>query len=351
MTATESYDESDEEVYNEKHNKDNDKLRKWTDNNDKNEDYIEDYGQDYIEDYTEDDSEDYTKDESEDYTKDESEDYTEDDSEDYIEDYDKKENEIDESDQESMDDVDNFDFTKKTITRELICDLDTHGKVFLAALGGKPGKGNTVTGYKEIKSLKHHKNPGCSGEVNRYELELKIISDVGLVGKPNAGKSSFLRAVTRATPKIANYKFTTLFPNLGVAMYSDQYQMSIADIPGLIEGAHLNRGLGHEFLRHIERTKVLLLIVDVGDEYTDPVQDLKDVLEELKLYKKDLSVKPLLVLANKIDLPGAKERLTKLKNSTNLLIVPASCHTGQEMANVMFNLRKLVEENERKEQK
>lgn len=145
---------------------------------------------------------------------------------------------------------------------ETVCDLDQPGVTFLAAIGGKPGLGNRILAGKTTnfgrlrKHMPDNKGTGSPGTSQYYELELKTIADVGLVGYPNAGKSTLLSTLSRATPEIAPYPFTTLHPYVGIVEFPDTYRLSVADIPGLIEGAHRNVGLGHDFLRHIERTKV-----------------------------------------------------------------------------------------------
>ncbi|RHX99907.1 hypothetical protein DYB25_009038, partial [Aphanomyces astaci] len=165
------------------------------------------------------------------------------------------------------------------------------------------------------------KNTGLLGTSNYLELELKTIADVGLVGYPNAGKSTLLRALSKATPEVAPYPFTTLHPNVGVVEFPDTYRYSVADLPGLIEGAHRNVGLGHSFLRHIERTKVLLYVLDTaGSEGRDPVDDFHHLQNELELYAPNITSRPSLIAANKMDAPGWLVDIKILASSVRWMI-------------------------------
>jgi GTP-binding protein len=183
----------------------------------------------------------------------------------------------------------------------LLADLSEEGQRVLVAKGGRGGMGNarfaTATNRAPRKV-----QPGEPGEVKDLRLELKLLADVGLVGFPNAGKSTMIARISAARPKIANYPFTTLVPNLGVVKISDDRSFVVADVPGLIEGAHRGQGLGHQFLRHLERTKVLVHLVDVsGTTGRNPVEDLDVVRNELELYQPTLAAKPQIVVANKMD--------------------------------------------------
>jgi GTP-binding protein len=187
--------------------------------------------------------------------------------------------------------------------------------------------------------------PGEKGEEREVELELKLLADIGLVGFPNVGKSTFLSMVTSAKPKIANYHFTTLVPNLGVVDIGDSRSFVLADIPGLIEGAHTGVGLGHDFLRHVERTKVLIHIIDVsGIEGRDPLDDFKKINEELTLYSSKLATKPQLVACNKMDLPGAEENYERVSDALvnqgyEVFRISAATKQGIEpLLNRAFNL-------------
>lgn len=330
---------------------------------------------------------------------------------------------------------------------EVIADLDRHGDRMLAARGGRPGFGNKGSQLKYNEQVGPHVHlphiTGGAGEARYLEMELKSIADVGLVGFPNAGKSSFLGSVSKARPRVADYPFTTLHPTVGTVSARDGYAFTIADIPGLIEGAHEDRGLGHEFLRHVERTRVLVYLIDVsrykkevalpekqrakleaaaaaaagggdgkkrrgrprkgaaaatasaeedaadagnatagsaadnatedGDEAnvvalptttgtgaddltgradaglstSDPVQDLRILQAELQLYNPALVAKPSLVVANKMDLPGAKAGLERLRSGTSLPVIEASAKKGSNVGLVIDSLRWLLETQER----
>jgi GTP-binding protein len=183
----------------------------------------------------------------------------------------------------------------------LLADLSEEGQRVLVAKGGRGGLGNarfaTATNRAPRKV-----QPGEPGEIKDLRLELKLLADVGLVGFPNAGKSTMIARISAARPKIADYPFTTLVPNLGVVKISDDRSFVVADVPGLIEGAHRGQGLGHQFLRHLERTKVLVHMVDVsGATGRNPVEDLDVVRKELELFQPTLAAKPQIVVANKMD--------------------------------------------------
>ncbi|MDR1979437.1 MAG: GTPase ObgE [Synergistaceae bacterium] len=188
-------------------------------------------------------------------------------------------------------------------TGELIADLVEVGQRFVAAKGGRGGKGNAHF-TSSVRRAPRFAEKGDAGEEKTLLLELKLIADVGLVGFPNAGKSSILAAISGAKPKIAGYPFTTLSPNLGVLAVDDQ-QIVIADVPGLIEGAHDNKGLGHHFLRHVERTRLLVHVVDLSEE--DVMENWEVVRREFEAYGADLLARPYLVVGNKTDLPGTEE--------------------------------------------
>jgi GTP-binding protein len=183
----------------------------------------------------------------------------------------------------------------------LIADLSEEGQRVLVAKGGRGGMGNarfaTATNRAPRKV-----QPGEPGEIKDLRLELKLLADVGLVGFPNAGKSTMIARISAARPKIADYPFTTLIPNLGVVRISEDRSFVVADVPGLIEGAHRGQGLGHQFLRHLERTKILVHLVDVsGATGRNPVEDLDTVRNELALFQPTLAAKPQIVVANKMD--------------------------------------------------
>lgn len=195
----------------------------------------------------------------------------------------------------------------------LICDLTHNKQQHIVSRGGRGGRGNVELARAGRAALEIRENGEPAKEMN-VRLELKLISDVGLVGMPSVGKSTIISVVSKAKPKIAAYHFTTLTPKLGVTKTTDGRSFVVADLPGLIEGAAQGKGLGHQFLRHIERTKVILHVLDMGAfEGRDPIEDFETINEELYAYNYDLEQKKQLVVANKMDLPMAQENLAKFK--------------------------------------
>ncbi len=212
---------------------------------------------------------------------------------------------------------------------KVLADLKVPGERFLAAKGGRGGRGNAA--FKTQRTTAPHiSERGEPGEEFELDLELKILADVGLVGCPNAGKSTLLSRLTSARPKIADYPFTTLNPNLGVAEWHG-VQIVLADIPGLIEGAHAGKGLGHDFLRHIERTRILFHLVDMsGFDGKDPYASIQMINKELKLHSPKLLEKPMVIVANKMDVTGADLALAALKKKIKKhKIFPISAATGE----------------------
>jgi GTP-binding protein len=206
----------------------------------------------------------------------------------------------------------------------LVADLSAEGQRVLVAKGGRGGMGNarfaTATNRAPRKV-----QPGEPGEIKDLRLELKLLADVGLVGFPNAGKSTMIARISAARPKIADYPFTTLVPNLGVVRISEDRSFVVADVPGLIEGAHRGQGLGHQFLRHLERTKVLVHLVDMsGSTGRNPVDDLDTVRKELELFAPTLAAKPQIVVANKMDAvdPSNDEEVVALEQRASELGLP-----------------------------
>ena len=195
---------------------------------------------------------------------------------------------------------------------EPLFDFTAPGQQFLAARGGKGGRGNARFASSTNRAPRRTE-PGQPGEEHRLRLELKLLADVGLVGFPNAGKSTLLSKLSAAHPKIADYPFSTTEPCLGVVAAGDGDSFVMADIPGLIEGAHQGHGLGTRFLRHIERTRLLVHLVDVSETERDPVDDFRVVRNELAQFSATLLEKPVVVVANKVDLPGSEERLELLR--------------------------------------
>jgi len=202
---------------------------------------------------------------------------------------------------------------KNMETNKIIADLDEEGKSIVIAKGGRGGLGNTHFATPTNQAPRYAQ-PGQKGEELWIILELKLLADVGLIGLPNAGKSTLISVISSAKPKIADYPFTTLTPVLGVVKYGDHQSFVVADIPGLIEGAHRGTGLGHQFLRHVERTSMLLHLVDVSDFIdSDPVENFEKIQKELELYNPSLIKKPLAVAGTKIDLAHKANRLNKLR--------------------------------------
>jgi len=231
-------------------------------------------------------------------------------------------------------------------TGELLTDLTSPGQIAILVSGGIGGKGNT-----RFKSSTHQAprvaEKGEPGEERTLELELRLIADVGLVGYPNAGKSSILARVSAAKPKIADYPFTTLSPILGVVRVDDEKNFVLADIPGLIEGAHAGTGLGDEFLRHISRTRVLIHVIDAASvDGRDPVEDFEKINEELSLYDPRLAELPQVIAGNKMDLPTAKSGLQKLQHhlEPDRKIIPVSAATGEGLTQLLYSAFQLLED-------
>jgi len=225
------------------------------------------------------------------------------------------------------------------LTGELLCDLVEDSQRFRAARGGKGGRGNAHFATATNRAPRFAEK-GEPGEDREYQLELKLIAEVGIVGLPNAGKSTLLAAISAATPKIADYPFTTLAPNLGVAALSGHRTLTVADIPGIIKGAAQGKGLGHDFLRHIERTRVLLFLIDLGD--ADP-RATRDILEhELEQYSSVFAGRPRLYALNKADLPENRARFDELATAFS----PVQCIsavTGEGLPPLLENLWTLVD--------
>ena len=223
-------------------------------------------------------------------------------------------------------------------TGEKLADLVEAGQEWVAAKGGRGGLGN-MNFATSTRQAPRFAQPGTPGELRTLILELKLLADVGLVGFPNAGKSTLISVVSRARPKIADYPFTTLVPNLGMVAYKDHKSFVIADLPGLIEGASEGAGLGHQFLRHVERCRVLVHVLDAGapdlDENRDLDADYAAIERELLAYSPELSARPRIVAINKIDLPPARERaqafakkLKRRKNAPPVVLVSAATREG-----------------------
>jgi len=217
-------------------------------------------------------------------------------------------------------------------TGELLRDFTMPGDRFIVVRGGRGGKGNARFATSTHQTPTEHED-GKPGEERRLRLELKLLADVGLVGFPNAGKSTLISRISAARPKIADYPFTTLVPNLGVVSADDNRTFVVADIPGLIEGAHEGHGLGTQFLRHIERTRLLAHLVDVSETTgRDPVHDFEVVMGELASFSEDLAHKPMILVATKLDAAQDPERvasLEKLARNRGLAFFKISSVTGE----------------------
>ncbi|HEY0945695.1 MAG TPA: GTPase ObgE [Opitutaceae bacterium] len=237
-------------------------------------------------------------------------------------------------------------------TGKVVAEVVEDGQQIVLCKGGNGGWGNTHFKTATNRAPKRA-NPGHPGEHGVYRLVLKSIADIGLVGFPNAGKSSLTNAITKARPKTAAYPFTTLHPQIGVIEYPnpvDYGRLLLADVPGLIEGASENRGLGHRFLRHIERCALLMFLIDMaGVDGRDPREDYTTLLNELELYDPALLEKPRLVVANKMDLPAAAANLTKFKRRHKVDIIKISCRTGDGLDELKATLRKRVRSHRRSE--
>jgi GTP-binding protein len=230
---------------------------------------------------------------------------------------------------------------------ELVTDLTENGQRFVLCKGGRGGLGNRnfATAARQAPRFAQPGEPGDEGD---FLLELRIIAEVGLVGYPNAGKSTLLTAISRARPKVAPYPFTTLHPQPGIVEYSDFHRLTVCDVPGLIDGAHRNVGLGHEFLRHIERCKILVLLLDMaGTDGRAPWDDYKHLLSELELYDSKLLERPRLVVGNKMDEPAAEANLKKFKTKIRKVpVIPISAAFDEGTEKFKQTIREAVEETE-----
>ena len=227
----------------------------------------------------------------------------------------------------------------------LVADLTEHGQQYVLCKGGRGGLGNRnfATPRRQTPRFAQPGEPGTEGE---FHLELRIMAEIGLVGYPNAGKSTLLTAISKARPKVAPYPFTTLHPQIGIMEYEKDFKrLTVCDVPGLIEGAHMNVGLGHAFLRHIRRCKVLVLLLDMaGTDGRHPWDDYKQLLKELELYDPAFLKKPRLVVANKMDEAVAEENLkTFRKKFKKITLLPISAAFDQGMENFRKVVREAVE--------
>ena len=226
---------------------------------------------------------------------------------------------------------------------EFLGDLNEDGKTLLVAKGGRGGKGNSCFKSSTNRVPKIAEN-GEPGEKKRLILELKLLADVGLVGFPSVGKSTFLSVVSSAKPEIADYPFTTIVPNLGVVNVEKGKSFVMADLPGLIEGAHLGKGLGLQFLRHIERCRVIIHIVDMGESGRDPVEEYKIIKQELESYGFGLSKRPYIIVASKMDEEGAEERLKAFEKKVKEKVYPISALTDEGIKEVLYKVYDILQE-------
>ncbi len=221
---------------------------------------------------------------------------------------------------------------------ELLCDLREHGQEVVVARGGRGGKGN-MHFATPTNQAPRYAQPGTPGEERRLRLELQLLADVGLIGFPNVGKSSLIRRVSAARPRVADYPFTTLVPHLGVVRVGDEQSFVLADLPGLIEGAHRGHGLGDRFLRHAKRTKLLVHVLDVsGVSGRDPVADFDLVNRELACFDADLAARPQIVVGNKVDLTGARAVLAEVQErlrARGIEVWGISAATGEGVPELM----------------
>jgi GTP-binding protein len=232
-------------------------------------------------------------------------------------------------------------------TGEILHDFSAKGERFVVARGGRGGRGNQHFATSTHQAPTEHE-PGRPGEQKRLRLELKLLADVGLVGFPNAGKSTLISRISAAKPKIADYPFTTLVPNLGVVLVGDK-TFVVADIPGLIEGAHEGAGLGIQFLRHVERTKLLVHLVDVSDATgRDPVEDFDVIRHELASFSDEMAQKPMIVVASKIDAAQDEERLASVRRlaaDRGLPFFAISSVTGAGLNELVYAMAEKIGEN------
>ena len=231
---------------------------------------------------------------------------------------------------------------------ELVCDLTEHGQRFVLCRGGRGGLGNRNFATS-VRQAPRFAQPGEVGDEGDYRLELRLIADIGLVGYPNAGKSTLLTAISHARPKVAAYPFTTLTPQVGIVEYPDWSRLVVCDVPGIIEGAHRNVGLGHAFLRHIRRCKVLVILVDMaGSDGREPWDDYRHLLGELEQFDPVLVAKPRLVVGNKMDEPHAEANLKAFKRRIRKTpVIPIAAAFDEGLAAFRQAMREAVEDAER----
>jgi GTP-binding protein len=235
---------------------------------------------------------------------------------------------------------------KDFFTGEILGDLTEDGQTLVVAKGGRGGRGNARFATPTNRAPRHVE-PGEEGEERTLVLELKLLADVGIIGFPNAGKSTLISRISAARPKIADYPFTTLIPNLGVVGYNEGKTFVVADIPGLIKGAHEGAGLGIKFLRHIERTKILIHLLDLSPfTERDPIEDYHVMNEELEAYSLELKKKPQIIVLNKVDITEAREKLEEMKTyfeKLGIRVFPISSATGEGVKELIEEVGKRLE--------
>ena len=227
--------------------------------------------------------------------------------------------------------------------KEFLGDLNEDGKMIRVAKGGRGGRGNSCFKSSTNRVPKIAEN-GEPGERKRLILELKLLADVGLVGFPSVGKSTLLSVVSAAKPEIADYPFTTITPNLGVVSVKDGSSFVMADLPGLIEGAHQGKGLGLQFLRHIERCRVIVHVIDLSETGRDPYEDYQIINNELKEYGFALDKRPQIIVASKMDEEGANEKLKKLEKQIGKEIIPISAITEENIDKLLYKCAEVLKE-------
>ena len=226
----------------------------------------------------------------------------------------------------------------------IIADLIKHGEEVVVAHGGRGGRGNMAFATGSNPAPKFAEN-GEPGEVRKIKVELKLLADVGLVGMPSVGKSTIISKISAAKPKIAPYPFTTLTPNLGVVKTKDNRSFVVADLPGLIEGASLGEGLGDQFLKHVERTRIIAHVIDMsGIEGRNPYDDYVIINKELENFNSNLLAKPQIIIANKMDIPNARKNLEKFKEKVKIPIFEISAIKGEGLDNVLIELANMLDD-------
>ena len=228
-------------------------------------------------------------------------------------------------------------------TNLVIADLTKDNEEYVVAKGGRGGRGNMAFATQS-NPAPHYAENGEPGERIKVKIELKLMADVGLVGMPSVGKSTFISKISASKPKIADYPFTTLKPNLGVVKTNDNRSFVVADLPGLIEGASLGHGLGDKFLKHTQRTRVIAHIIDMSGYTNDPYQDYITINKELENFDKSLIKKPQIIIANKMDMPSSKENLKKFKQKVNKEVYEMSAIKGEGIDKIILKLANMLDE-------